>query len=222
MVTVLFAAAAAAGVFLFMRNVREDAKAPVATMDVVVSTQDIPAATELDTLIEDGVFVAKPVQIDDVVLGAITDVYQLRGQRTAYPIVAGEQIVAGRLAGELQAAGGKLGIPSGFQAASITLDGQRVVAGDLQAGDHVEIFGTFKGNGEGGDTTRVVISDAQVLAVYGGTEPGDGGRTITLAVTPPDASLLIWAQEQGRVWLTLMPPNELGIELPPTNARALR
>jgi Flp pilus assembly protein CpaB len=221
-VTILFAVAAAVGVFLFMQNVREDAKTPTDTVGVVVSTQDIPAASEMDPLIEAEVFTTKEIPVDDVVQGAITDVYQLRGQRTAYPILAGEQIVAARLAGELQAAGGQLGIPPGYQAASVTLEGQRVVAGALQQGDHVEIWGTFKGRDAAGDTTRVVIPDAEVLAVYGGTETGAEGRTVTLAVTPPDASLLIWSQEQGRVWLTLLPPNEFGIEVPPTTVRALR
>lgn len=221
-VTVLFAVAAAIGVFLFMQNVREDAKAPAATVGVVVSSQDIPASTELDPLIEAEVFTTKEIPVDDVVQGALTDVYQLRGQRTAYPILAGEQIVAARLAGELQAAGGQLGIPAGYQAASLTLEGQRLVAGALQQGDHVEIFGTFKGRENAGDTTRVVIPDAEVLAVAGGDQPGQEGRTVTLAVTPPDASLLIWAQEQGRIWLTLLPPNEFGIEVPPTTARTLR
>lgn len=220
-VTILFAVAAAVGVFLFMQNVREDAKAPTDTVGVVVSTQDIPAASEMDPLIEAEVFTTKELPVDDVVQGAITDVYQLKGQRTAYPILAGEQIVAARLAGELQAAGGQLGIPPGFQAASVTLEGQRVVAGAVQQGDHVEIFGTFKG-ASAGDTTRVVIPDAEVLAVYGGTETGAEGRTVTLAVTPADASLLIWAQEQGRIWLTLLPPNEFGIEVPPTTVRTLR
>src|SRR3990170_7094820 len=95
MVTVLLAWAAAGGVFLFMGNVRDRAET-VETVSVVVSTQDLPAAQELDPLIESGVFQTKAVPRDDVVPGVITDVYQLRGQRLAYPVVAGEQIPAAR------------------------------------------------------------------------------------------------------------------------------
>jgi Flp pilus assembly protein CpaB len=46
-VTVLLALAAAGGVFLFMGNVRDQAET-VETVNVVVSTQDLPAAQELD------------------------------------------------------------------------------------------------------------------------------------------------------------------------------
>lgn len=216
-VTILFAAAAAGGVYLFMKNVREDARAPETTVDVLVSRQDIAAGEELDPLIEQGIFVVKSVPQDDLVQGVITDVYQLRGQRSAYPILAGEQISAARLAGPLQAAGGTLGIPVGYQAASVALEPQRSVAGAVRQGDHVEVFGTFaKGNR---DVTMVVIPDALVLAT---PAAGQTGSSVTLAVTPEDASLLIYAQEQGRVWLTLLPPNEPGVEVPPVSVGSIR
>jgi pilus assembly protein CpaB len=221
-VTLLFAVLAAGGVYLFMQNVRDEARAPQPTVQVLVSRQDIPAGEELDPLIEQESFVVKAVPQDDLVQGVITDLYQLRGQRTAYPILAGEQISAARLAGPLQAAGGTLGIPVGYQAASIALEPQRSVAGAIRQGDHVEIFGTFSVGDRDADTTRVVIQDALVLAVPGPSQASQQGNTVTLAVTPADAALLIYAQEQGRVWLTLLPPNEPGVEVPPASARTLR
>jgi pilus assembly protein CpaB len=221
----LAAAAAAAGVFLFMNGVREQADAGRVTVDVIVATRDVPAGQELDPLIENGMFRSKAVDKEDLVPGVITDVYQLSGQRTAYPILAEEQIAAARLAGPLQAGGGILGIPDGLQAASIMLESQRVVAGAVQQGDHVEVFGTFSAQGAGAQTTRVVIDDALVLAVTRADEAGvgaDGSGTLTLAVTPEQASLLIFAQEQGHVWLTLLPPNQAGVDVPPVSLRSLR
>jgi len=224
-VTILFALAAAGGVFLFMGSVRDGAET-VETVSVVVSTQDLPAAQELDPLIESGVFQTKVVPRDDLVSGVITDVYQLQGQRLAYPVLVGEQIPAARLAGPLQAGGGVLGIPEGYQAAAITLESQRLVAGAIQPGDHIEVFGTFSNRTSGKPTTRVVIPDALVLAVpvpdEGSTSGVTRDATITLAVTPEDASLLIFSQEQGRVWLTLLPPNQPGVEVPAANQAALQ
>jgi Flp pilus assembly protein CpaB len=219
------AAAAAAGVLMFMNGVRDRADAGRVTVDVIVASQDVPAAQDLDPLIEDGVFRTKAVGVEDLIPGAITDVYQLRGQRSAYPILAEEQIAAARLAGPLQAGGGILGIPDGLQAASISLESQRVVAGVLQQGDHVEVFGTFSNRGNGSQTTRVVIEDALVLAVVrpeGTTAGTDSGATTTLAVTPEQAALLIFAQEQGHVWLTLLPPNQIGVPVPPVTLKALQ
>jgi len=226
LVVVLVAAAAAGGVFLFMNSVRDRADAGRVTVDVIVATQDVPAGQDLDPLIEDGVFRTKAVDSADIVPGVITDVYQLRGQRTAYPILAEEQIAAARLAGPLQAGGGVLGIPDGLQAASITLESQRVVAGALRQGDHVEVFGTFSARGSGSPTTRVVIEDALVLAVASPEDsvgsPTAASVTATLAVTPEQGSLLIFAQEQGHVWLTLLPPNQAGVGVPPVSLKELR
>lgn len=221
----LVAAAAAGGVLLFMNGVRERAEAGRITADVIVATRDIPAGQELSVLIDEGVFRTKSVDVEDLVPGAITDVYQLQGQRTGYPILAEEQIVAARLAGPLQAGGGVLGIPDGLQAASITLEPQRVVAGAIQQGDHVEVFGTFTARGAGTLTTHVVIEDALVLAVAtpASDDLGSGGTgTITLAVTPEQAALLIFAQEQGHVWLTLLPPNQAGVHVPPVSLGAVK
>lgn len=218
-ITLLFAAAAAAGVFLFMKNVRQDAQKPQTNVDVLVSVQDIPAGTELDSLIAKNGFVTQSVPSNLVIQGVITDAYQLQGQRTAYPILAGEQISAARLAGPLQAAGGTLGIPAGYQAASVTLEAQRNVAGALQQGNHVEVWGTFEN--KQAQTTRVVIPDALVLAVPLDSS-GNAGNNVTLAVTPTEASLLIYGQEQGGLWFTLLPPNETGVEVPPVTARSLR
>ena len=224
-VTVLFAAAAAGGVYLFMQNVKTDAEQPVETLDVLVATQEVPAGTEFDPLIDQGVFATKPIPVGDVVDGALTDVYQLQGQRSAYPILAGEQISAARVAGPLQAAGGVLGIPEGYQAAALTLEPQRIVGGAIQQSDHVEIFGTFMATNGRTQTTRVVIADALVLRTTAVTDPTTGAAgptTVTLAVTPGEAGYLIYAQEQGHVWMTLLPPNETGVDVPPVTSKVLR
>jgi pilus assembly protein CpaB len=225
LIVVLLASSAAAGVFLFMNSVRDRAEASRVTVEVVVASQDIRAGQELDPLIDEGVFRSKAVDRADLLPGVITDVYQLRGQRTAYPILAGEQIAGARLAGPLQAEGGALGIPAHMQAVSIALDPQRIVAGALEPGDHVEAFGSFSTSGNGTQTTYAVIRDALVLAVIRPEDsvgsPTSGTVTATLAVTPEQASVLIFAQEQGHVWLTLLPPNQAGVAVRPVSLKAL-
>jgi Flp pilus assembly protein CpaB len=182
-----------------------------------VSKTDIPAGTALDPLIDQGNFTTRTVLSSSVIRSVITDTYQLRGQRTAYPVLAGEQISAARLSGALQAKGGELGIPAGYQAASVTLEEQRMVGGAPREGDHVEVWGTFSGTGTQ-HTTRVVIQDAEVLSA----PSASNNNTVTLAVTPAEAGLLIYTQEQGHTWLTLLPPNQKGAQVPPVTSKALR
>lgn len=221
--TLLFAVAAAGGVFLYVQNTRDRAEQAQQTVKVLVSTTDIPAGVELNDLVDSGIFVNRDVPQEDLVRAAVTDPYQLQGQRTAYPILAGEQISAARLEGTLQAAGGRYGLLEGMHALSLTLEPQRAAGGVLQQGDHVEAFGTFKGVANPqAQMTRVLVTDAEVLAVKVDNETGSKNVTVLLAVTPQEAEMLIYGQESDSVWLTLLPPNEAGVVVPPVHSREFR
>jgi pilus assembly protein CpaB len=220
-VTIVLAAAAAAAVFLYITNVKHRAQTGGGTVTVVVSKQDIPANTGLDSLVREGVFTTKLIPKDDLVQTAVTDAYQLRGQTTAYPVLAGEQIPAARLQGRLTFPGGVLGIPEGDQAVSLSLEGQRLVGGVLHKGDHVTVYATFDlGNGS---MTRTVVPDALVLtADAAGSVTSGGDRTITLALNPHDTELVIYGQEHGSLYLSLLPPNQAGVKQSPVTSPKAR
>ena len=71
-------------------------------------------------------------------------------------------------------------------------------------------------------TTQVLVTDAEVLSVKVDNETGTKNVTVLLSVTPEEAEMLIYAQEQEAVWLTLLPPNESGVDVPPVHSRELR
>ncbi len=179
--TILLAVAAAAAVFLYVSNVRQHAQTGGGTISVLLSKQDIPANTDLDPLIADGVFKSETVSRDDLVQGAVTDVYQLRGQRTAYPILAGEQIAVARLQGKLQAAGGLLGIPEGHEAITVSLDASRAVAGALAQGDDVTIFASF-------DNVPVAQLKAKGITV---TQSSATAQSVTATFSPSETVVLV-------------------------------
>ena len=66
-------------------------------VEVVVSKVDIPPGTDLDQLIENDQLRLIEVSQDDVVDGAVTSVDQLSGKTNTLAILAGEQILGGRL-----------------------------------------------------------------------------------------------------------------------------
>lgn len=226
-VAFLLAATATTAVFLYVKGVRDDAQTSE-QVTVVVASEDIPAGADLDDEITAGVFTTTEIAEDDLVDGAVTDLAQLDGRTTRYPILAGEQITTARLQGsEDELPGGVLGIPEGFTAVSVALDAPRVVGGALEAGDHVTIYGTFRPTGGGQANTAQsngvtvnLVPDVQVLRVRDATggEVGSaavGQATVTLALKPRDAQELIFAQEQGTVWFGLLGPNERGVQTPP-------
>lgn len=222
----VLATLATAGVFLYARGVKEEAKTGGTLVPVVVSKVDIAANSDLNALIDDKSFKVLEVPKNAVVAGAVTSVDQLRDKRNSVAILAGEQIPLARIGGEATLPGGALGIPEGYEAINVSLDGPRALAGAISAGDHVTIYATFTDfetlTGQQVPTaTAVLVPDVQVLRVYlplsEGSVPGAqqtqqvvGQVSVTLALTPEDSQHFVFAVETGRVWLGLLPPDEKG------------
>ena len=227
MVAFLLAMSATFVVYLYMRGVEERSTGG-SMVSVVVSDQDIPAGTQLDELVAEDVFSNLRVPEDAVVRGAVTGVQQLNGRETSAPVLAGEQISTTRLRGSEQLPGGNLGIPDGYTALTLPLDAPRLAGGAVQHGDHVTVFGTFtniassKGNAPAATVT--LVPDVEVLEVTSTEVTGEQTQTtemVTLALKPKDAQKVVFAQEQGSVWMTLLPPNEKGTDSGTTTAGEL-
>jgi pilus assembly protein CpaB len=227
----ILATLATAGVFMYTRGVKEE---PAGTMvQVVVSKVDLPARTDLDQLIKDDEF--KTIQVPEgvVVDGAITSVDQLAGKNNSVAILAGEQIPAARISGNVP--GGALAIPDGMEAITVQLETPRGVAGSINSGDQVTIYSTFKDapanvTGSKKETVTVVlVPTAELLAVFrpptsavfGGGEGETSGEqlpgtlTVTVALEPEDAQHFVFSMEAGNVWFGLLPPDANGQPMEP-------
>jgi len=220
---VVLAFVASAAVFLYLQGVKKDAKAAGGDVMVVVARNDIPAGTDLSGL-STAKFATVSVPRDALVRGAVTDLVQLKGKVTSVQILAGEQISTARLQGQ-ELNGGVYGIPRGFQAVTVSLEAFRVAGGALQQGDHVSVYGSLQPlNGRQDSTTVELVPDALVLKVDApqagtsalGSHTGGSNETlVTLALTADQAEKLMFSQEFGHVWLTLLPPGQPGTQVPP-------
>ena len=233
---VLLAVAAAGAVVLYTNGVKKSAESGGSLTTVIVATQDIPANTSLDALIESGGFKELSVPTDAVVTGAVTSLTALRGQTTTAPIVANEQLTASNLSSGEQVQGGMLGISKGHVAVTIKVTTPEGVNGNIQRGDNITIFATYTGasvikgatlpeivNGTAPTTDRQELPDftvsliptVRVLQVVNpgldeqGNPTGDS-VTLTLDLTPPDAQLLTLAQQTASLNVGLLPPGEDG------------
>lgn len=222
----LLAVLAAGAVFLYVQGVHNQARTGGGMVTVVVSKQEIPAGTHLDSLVTAGDFTTLQVPQADLVQGAVTDLNQLRGQVTAYPILANEQISTARFRGPQQASGGVLGIPAGYQALTLSLSPQQIVGGNVQQGDHVTLYGVVNnpgttGGNAGGQTTVTLVAQTLVLQappLVNGVVPSSN-ELITVALKPADAEAVVLTQQTGQVWLSLLPPNQSGVPVPPMTAQ---
>ena len=211
----VLAAIATVAIYFYVQGVEDEAQGG-GLVTVIVSTVDIPAGTALDELIEQGAFSGLDIPGDVVVSGAVVELSQLQGTVASAPVLAGEQIPLARVSGGLP--GGSLGIPEGFQAISVSLSPQQAVGNVINQGDHVVVYGLFGGGGAGA-TSAVVIPDAQVLAVS--VREGEGDGVATIAVTPAEATRLIFAAGNGQPWLALLPPGESGTPIRPFSGQGI-
>jgi Flp pilus assembly protein CpaB len=245
----ILATVATAGVFLYARGVREEARTGGNLTTVIVSKVDIPANTDLNTLISQGQFVTKEIPTDAVVEGAITSISQLRNRRNNVFILAGEQIPISRVQGG-KVPGGVLSIPDGHEAITVALDSPRAVGAALAGGDNVSILATFNDvvvetkkkaqqptpttgqqqQPQAQAATVVLVPQVEVLRVAVPTTSGITGEQqanttgtiqVTLAFLPEEAQKFVFALEQGTVYLALLPPDAEGVELPPLTVEGI-
>ena len=110
-------------------------------------------------------------------------------------------------------------IPIGFRAVSVAVDDTAGLDGMAKPGDFVDLVGAFDDTGNRGVFSATVIQNCQLIAYNGdfsgnrrkdaGLFPGPVGRSnATLLVEPADAEVLSFAEQKGRLRLSLRNPGD--------------
>jgi pilus assembly protein CpaB len=149
--------------------------------------------------------------------GAITDPSQAEGKTLVRSMSQGEILTTVQFN---KTGAESLKIPEGMRALTISVPLPQGVGDYVQPGAKADIFVTFKGipnrpNPEDATLTQLLLSEVTVLAnrralsaqaqAEGAAASNDGGEILlTLAVTVPQAEKIIFAKENGALWLTLM------------------
>jgi len=224
-ISIVMAIAAAAAVLVYTTSYKQSVTRGQERVKVYVASRDIPAGTAGEDAA--GGMQLQEVLASDRTPGALTSTTSLAGKVAAQTVYAGQQVVAATFqppttqAPSLQLARTERAVRIGCDVASCVL-------GQVKAGDHVDIFATFKvkdplGSSGGGDAqvTRLLLSDVRVLEVpladkkkglTGG--PGQQSQQVLLAVDQKTAGKLVYVQGLGgsngnggaQVWLALRPP----------------
>lgn len=207
------------------RSKVEEQEQPV---EVLIAQQDLPAGMSAAELADEKYLKLETVPRRYVSDGAISSASAIEGKVLTVPLAKGEQVTRARFSLP-ETAGLAFAVPEDFVAISLPNSVDRGVGGLIKPGDTVVVYATFEpGSGVEEARTRLILRKARVLAVGKTTtdapeiasddtvdSTSDGmlasGRpgaevppTITLALSPADAEKLVFAQEEGRVWLALL------------------
>ena len=203
---------------------------------VVIAKGDIPKGTTLEPDMLDTKLIIK----DYLEPRAVQYPERIVGMVTLVPVSQGEQITFNKLMSpkELSISTSlAMNTPVGKRAISLPVDNLSSLMGMIRAGDYVDVLTTIPvpvpdANGQQAMQPAVVplFQNVLVLAVdqqssapvetqpssrYSGGGGGGGGgipQLITLALTPQEASLLAFVQEQGKIRLSLRSPADSNIE----------
>jgi pilus assembly protein CpaB len=195
---------------------------------VVVAKEDIPAGTAL----KENMLKEETVNRALLQPRAATSIDRVSDKIAIAPISKGEQILLNKvtISGEATTLSHK--VPKGKRAVTIAVDNISSVGGMLRPGDRVDVVGmvpwpvmTAEGKQATQMTSVPLFQDVLVLAVgqdftyastpsvsRGGEKEKIVSPIITLALSPEEANLITFVQEQGKIRLTLRSPEDTQVQ----------
>jgi len=239
---IILLAALLAGIAAFIlskqnfENFKTKFLAQFAQVRVVAGSRNIPVGTTLTM----GDIGAMTVFAKNVTGRAVLpDEYtELVGKKTRVFIEKEQPILWSDVDMPYGGFGGMSGmIKLGDRAIAIPVDSTAAVSGHVKPNDHVDIIGTFTfpgatgrpgataGNSQLSDTiTLTILQDVTVLATGqimsrrpsemegGGDRFGSQYSSITIAVTPREAEVMVFAHQKGRLSLALRNREDVSVE----------
>lgn len=202
-------------------------------VDVIIARKDIPEGEPISAEALDKKSIPKQyVQPYATSRGA-----DLLGMVAKSPIASGEQILTNKLRrASDKPVGATLSAvtPEGMRAVTIGTDALGGVGGFIRPGDKVDILWTLQvPKSESKEPELVTVSLFQAVDVLA-VGPEMVGRpaseqatsadfTVTISLTPQQASLLLYAREQGKIQLALRPmtDKDAQVAMSPTDMEAM-
>ena len=222
-IAVALAALAAILTSVYVVNYKRHVQNGEEKVSVLVAAQDIPAGTSGADIIDKKMLAEQTVPRKSVVAGSISSPEQLAQYIATQDVYEGEQVSTRRFAPP-QEQGIRAQIKGTQRAYQIEGDPHQLLAGTLQAGDHVDVVASWgvanrDDEGDGISVSRVVLRNLLVLQAAAGsggegsvTDSASGNVHVQLRVTDAESQKLNWIEynstANGEAWhLELRPPS---------------
>lgn len=216
-IAVALAALAAILTSAYVVNYKRHVQNGEGKVTVLVAARDIPAGTSGADVVDQKMLKEQTVPRKAVVAGAISSPSQLAQYVATQDVFEGEQVSTRRFSPPTEQ-GIRAQIKGTQRAYQLPGDANQLLAGTIQAGDHVDVVGTWKVT-DNIIVSRVILRNLLVLRAPTGTggaasvtSSGAGGESVQLRVTDVQSNKLIWIQKNGvsdgeAYYLTLRAPS---------------
>jgi len=202
------------GLVGYVQGAKDDAVAGEKLVKVYVASDKIPAGTSASSL--SSMVTTQKVPAKVRTQDAVTNLKSLKNEVTSIELLKGEQLTTGRFVPAGAATNAK-GVPAGFYGATVSLDPEQALGGQVRVGDHVAIVGVAADNTTGGTTSTMLVSNVLVTSVQIDGENGDhpnkkevtaaptGKFFVTFALTQADLEKIVSSAKDGGIWLAADP-----------------
>ncbi len=212
---IALAAVAVLLVFYYVSQERGRLQDDQELVPVWVAAKDIPIGTSGAELDAGGYLTASEVERGQVAPGALLDPADVATKVVAAQVYKGEQVSQLRFKSEAER-GIRAQLTGNLRAVQVPGNEHQLLAGTLQAGDRVDIVGTWNTpENETNHVSRTFLRDILILeaAVKADvqtkiTEDADKGLSVKLALTDAQEQKLFWMTQNGAWTLTLRPPTD--------------
>lgn len=217
------AAALLAAILLivYIEQYRSSVDSDLQPTPVLVAKRLITKGTPVSTLAPEGLYQLTQIAKKDVKDGAVADPATIKGRIAVADIYPGEQFTIGDFTTTPTSA-----IPTRIagdeRAIAVSVDSTHSVAGQVSAGDHVDIYVGMNATTGGVQTPVITLlySNVQVLSV-GGSGGGGVGATSTgtkfiLKLRTNQIPKVAFAADHGQLWFAARPSSGAKPTLPQT------
>lgn len=208
-IAVVFGCLATMGVALYINSLRARIVESGIKQTVLVAREDIAEGTAASALKKRGLLKTVEMPQRYLAQNALASLDSYGNRVLTAPLGRGEQVTGKKFRSEKKSAVVSK-LPRGSLALAVSVDEVTGLGGKIQAGDKIFVLATFEPGPGGTDITRVLLRDikvldAPVLPARSGAAATVAKSTITVAVTPSQAEKLVFAEEKGKVWISLAP-----------------
>lgn len=198
-------------ILVYLNSYRSNLQAGGAPVTVLVARSAIPKGTSGDVVATKRLYTATTIRESQLREGAISDPASLTGRIATREIYEGAQLTAADFPTEATSLASAL--TDAQRIVSVPLDAAHGLVGQVQVGDHVDIYAGFNviplgadgrplNGGTARPVLRLIMSDIPVVQI-----DGEGGKSsqVSMRVNDEQAAQLTFASDNGKVWLSLRP-----------------
>jgi Flp pilus assembly protein CpaB len=198
---------------VYLHSYRSSVDSGTRPTTVLVAKSLVPRGTSGTLIAQEGLYQVTTVPKDQLKDLAIADPAALNDRVTAVDVYPGQQLTQNDFTTE-----GANSIPSQItgdkRAIAVPLDSAHGLVGQLQAGDHVDVYvGLSQPGTVGGGAaalikllaSNVLVLSAPAAGTSGTINSSSGSSNAILRVKASNAAKFAYAADNGRLWLILRP-----------------